>query len=396
MLRNGQYQLAVRLVNISDVMYLNISKMTEQQYDSIFVKKSKDEKSIDFREKCNGYITKCERIYSSLQPFSKEKFRELFYKEEHDRGIPKTLLLKDLFMYYVKEKEGIKIRTRERYKTSSNIFESFKKNVTVSDITPAFLKSFEEKKRLDGCSLSIISSYIIDLRTIINYFRKVVTIIPSSYEYPFTMGRYSIPKYTPKKVVLRNEEIQRFIDYEEFGNKYESYARDIWVLLYNCNGINFVDLLRMKWENVKGEYFVFFRMKTEKTRRINVQEITAWISPETTEILKRIGVQSSPYIIGKLQERYTESMFNNKCKKMRKEINKSLKILSDRLHLTVPIKIKSARDCFATTLNRAGVPITQISESLGHSNTVVTMNYLGSMTLEDSKKINQNLIVKTR
>jgi len=49
---------------------------------------------------------------------------------------------------------------------------------------------------------------------------------------------------------MSNEDIQRFIDYDNFESKQEKYARDIWVLLYYCNGINFADLLRMKM----GEY----------------------------------------------------------------------------------------------------------------------------------------------
>jgi len=40
-LKNNQYNLAVRLVNGNDVMYLNVAKMTEQQYEMIFVKKIK-------------------------------------------------------------------------------------------------------------------------------------------------------------------------------------------------------------------------------------------------------------------------------------------------------------------------------------------------------------------
>lgn len=395
-LKNNQYNLAVRLVNGNDVMYLNVAKMTEQQYEMIFVKKIKDEKSIAFREKCNGYITKCERIFNSLYPFNKEKLRELFFKEENETKIPVTLKLIDLFHYYSKEKKDLKIITRGHYRNTGNIFETYKKGVSVADVTPDFLREFENKKLKEGCTKPSVVSYLINLRSIINYFMHVEKLIPRSYEYPFGKGGYSIKRFTPKKLVMSNEDIQRFIDYDNFESKQEKYARDIWVLLYYCNGINFADLLRMKWENIKGDNFVFYRMKTETTRKSNIKEIVAWISPDVKEILDRVGVKGSPFILGRLKEGYSENMFFNKCTKLKKKINYKLQLIEKKLQLSLPLRLKSARDCYATSLDRAGVQITNISESLGHSNTLVTMHYLGSMNLEDSKKINQHLIYKTR
>ena len=166
--KNEKYNLTVRAVNGNDVMYLNVAEMTLKQYELVFVKKAMDEKSIEFRETCNGYLTKCEKIYAELKPYSKERLRELFFKEGNDLEIPQTLLLKDLFPYYTKHKEGNKIKTRQHYNTSMNVFETFKKGVSVGDVTPSFLFRFEEKKKKEGCTLSAISSYMVDLRTIIN------------------------------------------------------------------------------------------------------------------------------------------------------------------------------------------------------------------------------------
>jgi hypothetical protein len=54
-LKNNKYNLAIRMVNGNDVMYINVSKMTENQYDQVFIKKLKDKESIEFRDTCNGY-----------------------------------------------------------------------------------------------------------------------------------------------------------------------------------------------------------------------------------------------------------------------------------------------------------------------------------------------------
>ena len=77
--KDNKYNLCVRYTDKSDVMYLNIVDMTENNYKVVFEKMSMDPKSIEFREKCFAYVTKAEKIYTTLQPFDKKKFREMFY-----------------------------------------------------------------------------------------------------------------------------------------------------------------------------------------------------------------------------------------------------------------------------------------------------------------------------
>jgi len=46
------------------------------------------------------------------------------------------------------------------------------------------------------------------------------------------------------------------------------------VFLYRANGMNYTNLIRLKWSNIKGKYIVFTGMKTENTRKNNVKEIS--------------------------------------------------------------------------------------------------------------------------
>lgn len=390
--KDDKYNLAVRVVNGNDVMYLNVSEMTLKQYEQLFIKKSMDEKSIAFREKCNGYVTKCEKIYSEMNLYNKEQFRELFYKEGKDLTIPKTLLLKELFPYFIKQKKENKIKTRHHYNTSMNVFETFKKDVSIADITPAFLHRFEERKKKEGCTVSAISSYMVDLRTVINYFTNVVKLIPKSYEYPFGKGGYSIKSYFSNKLVMSKEEIQSVIDFKDFDSPQQEYARNIWLFLYRCNGINFADLLRMRWSNIKGGYFVFFRMKTENTRKSNIKEIVAPITPKVKDVLEKICDRDSPFIIGKLKEGYSEETFDNKNHKMKQQINRQLTLISDKLNLSIPLKIKTARESYATTLKRAGIATSRIGEMMGHANSIVTEHYLASLDMETTIEVNEAIL----
>ncbi|HAG16258.1 MAG TPA: hypothetical protein DCG69_07000 [Bacteroidales bacterium] len=55
------------------------------------------------------------------------------------------------------------------------------------------------------------------------------------------------------------------------------------------------------------------------------------------------------------------------------------------------LKVKTARDSYATTLRRAGVSKDDIGEMLGSSNSIVTEHYLASIDMESTFEINKHL-----
>ena len=388
-LKNDKYNLTVRMVNGNDVMFLNIAKITEDQYDKVFKKRLLDKNSIEFRETCNNYLPKCERIFDELKPFDKKKFRELFYDKEEE--ISQSLLLKDLFKDYFTNYKRIKELTRRHYRSTMNLFETFKPNANVFDVTPEFCREFEKSKLDSGCSPAAISSWFRNLRRIINYYSKVESVIPRHYDYPFKEGGYQIKSYMPSKLVLSNDEIKSVVDFKDFENPEQEFSRDVWLLLYRLNGINFVDLLRMRWTDIHGNCLVFFRRKTELTTIKNVKQIRAPLIPGALDLINKIGLKSSPFILGELPEDYTENTLVNKSDKMRKVINRNLRFLTDKLNLSKPLTLETARDCYATCLKRSGKPIEKISEMLGHSNILVTQLYLGGMNLDETFDTNDDL-----
>jgi len=389
--KNDNYNLSLRVINGNETMFIPITKLTTKQYELIFIKKSLNQDCIDFRNNCNELISKAERIYNTLKPFNKVEFRRLFNLVDEEPSIDKnSLLLKDLFQIYINDNKTIKRGTRNRYKTSMNVFERFKPGYEVLDIKVNYLMEFERVKS-DTCSIPTISSYMRDLRSILNYFSKEDVRIPKTYEYPFGRGKYTIKNHNPKKIVMKNHEIQKVVEYNDFDSPQQEYARDVWLFLYRCNGINFADLLRMRWDNIKGGCFIFHRKKTETTRRNNVKEIVAPIGDKVQKLIDKIGVNESPFIIGELKEGYNESTFDNKSHKLRQTINRELSKISLKLQLTVPLKLKTARDTYATTLKRAGVSNSVIGEMMGHSNSTVTEHYLDSLDTERTFLINDVL-----
>lgn len=395
-LKNENYNLSIRVIDGKNQLYLNISKMTESQYNKIFIKKDMGQNTIEFRRQCQEQITKAEKIISEIKVFDRNVIKQSFFKKDTQENQTETtqisLKLDDLFKTYCDENEHLSIRTKIHIKQSKNVFTRGNNDLTILEITPEFLKKIERKRLQEGVSISSINSNFRDLRTVINYFMKRKNVIPTGYFYPFGKSGYSICEYFPKKQVFTNDEISQIINLDKFESHDEEFARDIWELLYRCNGINFADLLRLRWDQRNGNCFVFFRKKTENTRKKMRQEIVVPINQKVENIISKVGDKNSPFLLGFLKDGYTDENFDYMNRKVRKSVNKSLKQISKRLDLSITLQLKTARDSYATVLRRKGVSIDIISEMLSHSNTTVTKHYLDSLDNETVFKVNENLI----
>jgi integrase len=389
-LKGGKYNLAARMVNGNDVMYINLQKMTESQYDKVFNNKVKDEESRKFLDTCNSYIAKCEGIFSDLKPFNKETFRKRFWETDKDK--PKSLFLTELFDYYIENKENIKPTTIDSLRYTRNRFENFKEGATVGDVTVSFLKKFE-RNEIEVCnSQATIDHHMRNLRTIINYFTHIVKVIPKEYEYPFGKGGFTISSYFPSKQVLKESEIKSVIDFNDFKSEEHRFARDVFVLLYRLNGANFADLLRMRWSQIDGDYIFFTRKKTESTRRNNKKLITVPLTDKLLDSISLVGDKDSPFLLGMLKDGYDEETFKNRNHKIKQQINRNLNDIGEQLKLSRPLNLGSARDCYSNTLNRNNTDIKKISQMLGHSNVIITEHYLAGLNPDVTFGINDPIL----
>jgi len=303
-----------------------------------------------------------------------------------------------LFDTYCTQNEDIKLKTRNHFRGTANALETYRPGISVGDITVDFLKRFEKQKKRDGWSQPTLDSHFRNLRRIINYFTSEVKLIPKQYEYPFGKGGYSISSFFPNKIVLKEHGIKSIINMTDFTNEKQEYvkeleyARDIFLLLYYFNGANFADALRARWDQIQGDYIIFTRKKTETTRKNNKKDIVVPITPKLQKLINKLGDRESPFILGLLKEGYEETTFENKNHKIKQQINRNLSIIAQKLNLPVPLNLSKARDCYATTLMRNGESRDNIGQMLGHSNSIVTEHYLGSLDAEKTFAINSSLL----
>lgn len=406
-LENDKYHLTLRVSNKQEVLYLRLgAQMTVKEYEKHFVKKSFDKEVDKIRSKFEKCIDRAKKILPSIEPFDSTMFRKKYFDTKFDpdkivsEEQKKRGTINHLFQNYIKvktESKEIRLSTAKLMTGSLNNINKFKTGLTYEDITPEFLHQFEHwylnKDRIDGKrnSLASYGGLCRNIKAVLNYHRKK-KIIPPTYDYPFY--DYKIPNFVPPKRVISNSEIQKILDCRDFKNVWDEYARDIWEMLYRLNGSNFIDLLLLRWDNIQGNKFVFYRHKTSGTRRNNIRPIEVVINPKLQKLIDKIGRKESQYIIGQIkQENYTQEYLLERNKKLKARYNTRLKKLGKRLGLTLSLDISMARDAYANTHKRAGTNPLKISENMNHSDPrTTTLHYLDNFEFDSDVDVNDVLL----
>ena len=390
--KSGKYPLRLRVTNNKEVRFISLGvDYSEKEYDLIF-NKSATGVLLTHRNKAHEILTKALRINESLFPFDFNKFKELLKREEA-AARPKTLFIKDLFNDYIDKKKSLgRIKTASSYKTSLNSLLKFRSTLLITDITPEFLLAYEEWMITNngGNLTGTVGLYLRSLRSIINHAIQTGQ-APKDYRYPFTKHLYIIPIRRKAKKALKKEEIIQITQLTEFNNKTEETARDLWLMLFYCNGINFKDLILLKWEDRVDNCFVIMREKTKRTSRANPRPIKIPVIPRLQTLLDKIGKKDSAYVLGMIREEMSEQTIMNKKKKVIDTINENLKAIGKRLGLSVDLLSKTARDAYATSLKKSGVAIDKIAEQFGHYDTGVTQHYLDGFDDDELLKLNELL-----
>ena len=124
-----KYPLCVRANIKHDTIYLQISqdrttnkyvKLTKQQFELVFVKKSLDTQSIEFRERCRTHITRCEKILSILgDNYTRDEFVKLYKNNgEVVNNQPfNSLVLTDICNHYIDNTSGRSVKYKSHLRT---------------------------------------------------------------------------------------------------------------------------------------------------------------------------------------------------------------------------------------------------------------------------------------
>ena len=356
--------------------------LSADEWKKVNSEKLRDENLKETRFKMNALKNRAIKIIEGLTPFSFKKFEEAFYENAIDF---KSLTLSNLFDRYIAihNKKG-SVGTAISYRTTKNSLLEYKKSLSLFDITPAFLEEYEAYMLNRKKSLSTVGIYLRQLRSIFN--DSISRSLISKDNYPFGKNKYVIPVSANTKKALSSEDLQALLN-QAPDKKEEQKALDFWILSYLCNGMNFCDILRLKPENIDGDFITFIRAKTKNTKKGSQQQIKVPIHPRAKVIIERwkCDLPDALYIFPVLKEGHTPIQVKYLIQDFIKNNNKYMDVIRLRLGISQKCNTYSCRHSFATVLKRKNVNTEYISESLGHSSILTTSAYLASF--EDKTKV---------
>lgn len=382
--KNGKHSVKIKITFNRDRKYFATDiDLTKEDFEKVMSNQRRTPEQKSIKKKLDYYLNKAENILENMPVFTFAKFEDFYLSDRN--------LLNTISQAYKERIEDLKldskISTALNYQCAKISIENFaetkykKKYLQFAEITPKMLKQYENFMIENGKSTTTISMYLRTLRTLFNRLEIDKSIYPFGKE---ANKKYEIPSSRNIKKALTIKEINQIYHYEAEPNSTEAMAKDYWMFLYLCNGMNVKDLCLLKWSNIDDNRLTYVRAKTRTTSK-KKNEIEVSLKPQTLEIIKKWGqpsISKDTYIFPHLQKEMTAEKQRMIIQQLTKTINKYIKRIALNLGINRDITTYYARHSFATILKQSGANISMISDLLGHSSVNVTQNYLGSFAME--------------
>lgn len=278
------------------------------------------------------------------------------------------------------------INSAYRYRSARRAFEKVCPSDRLGDeISVEALNICEDRLRTEGLSYTTINIYMRTLKATLNALHVQTS--------PLFGGRgYHIPCASRRMMALSREDIAAIAQFK--GTPAQNRYRDLWLFSYLCNGINFRDMLFLRYSNISNDEIVFIRNKT-RNKWEHPRTIRAVITPLMLNIMARSGngASNSPdtFIFPYAHDGMTPSEEISMVRRVTSLCNKVAAIISQKTGLP-HFSTYSARHSFATCLQRAGADLLYISESLGHSSLEMTRNYIDGYDKKYREKLSRKLL----
>ena len=332
--------------------------------------------------KLQSYENKAVGIINSLPVFTWNIFEKYYFTNSAAKST-----LKEAYSIYSKNLMATEnIGTAYSYDCAQKSLHKFSPDAKFGDVTPDFLKKYEKWMLSQGRSITTVGIYLRTLRRLFNVGINDGIILKELY--PFGKNKYEIPTGNNIKKSLTLNEIALIYYYKAEPRSIKQMAKDFWLFIYLCNGINVKDLCLLQYANIqKGDILEFNRAKTVLTKR-KVEPIRVILSDDLKAIIKKYGNvkhNSNTYIFKVLKKGLAPVKQRTLIQEFTRIINKHIRIIVEELGIKKDVTTYVARHSFATILKRSGASTEFIGEALGHSNVKTTQNYLAGFE-DDYKK----------
>lgn len=272
-------------------------------------------------------------------------------------------------------------RLSEIYNTTCNCLMRYTNgnDLSFDSFDSHFIMSFETYLK-KFVSMNTSSFYMRNLRAVYN---RAVEEGIIEQNYPFRHVYTGVDK-TIKRAVSLNV-IRRLKNADLNNSPKLAFARDIFMFSFYTRGMAFIDIAYLKKSNLQNGRLVYFRRKTKQKLFIKWEQCMQ-------EIVKRYSNPKSPYLLPILLRSGVKE--RNDYRNMSSKINERLRTISQKIGLETPVTMYVARHAWASIAKSKNIPLSIISEGMGHDSEMTTRIYLATLDTQAIDRAN-NIIIKS-
>lgn len=282
----------------------------------------------------------------------------------------------------VKLKQHDRIRTSETYALSLNSFKKFRNgdDIMLDCITTEIMEDYEAWHYKRGVLPNTASFYIRVLRAVYN---RAVDEGLIENRYPFRHVYTGVDKTVKRALPLAM--IRKIKALDLTLNPAQDFARDMFMMSFMLRGMSLIDMAFLRKSDLRNGYIVYRRRKTG-------QRLTVKWTKEMQTILDKYPQNRSQYLLPIIKRPGTNERYT--YRNAGYNINRNLKAIASQLGITIPLTLYVARHSWASAAKAKRIPLSVISEGMGHDSEATTQIYLASLDNSVVDKAN-SLILKS-
>lgn len=267
----------------------------------------------------------------------------------------------------VRLKQNGKVRTSETYKSALSSFKKFRQDedIMLDCLTSEIMEAYEAWHKNRGVAPNTISFYTRILRAVYN--RAVDDDIIENrnpFKHVYTGVDKTVKRALPLPVIKKIKALDLSL------NPSLDYAREMFLMSFYLRGMSFIDMAFLKKSDLKNGYVTYRRRKTGQ------QLIIEW-TKEMQMILDKYPENATDYLLPIIKNPGTNE--RRTYRNMGYNINHNLKKIAKIVGVQIPLTLYVARHSWASAAKAKGIPLSVISEGMGHDSEATTQIYLASL-----------------
>lgn len=275
-----------------------------------------------------------------------------------------------------------RIRTSETYAATLASFMKFRdgQDILLCEIDGDTMMLYEAWLKANGNCPNTTSFYMRILRAVYN---RAVEKELTERKYPFKHVYTGIDKTVKRAVPLKA--VKRIKELDLTLKPHLDYARDMFLFSFYTRGMSFIDMAYLKKSDLKNGILTYRRRKTGQQLTIKWEKcmeeiVTKYEGRSAMQYL--LPIITNPLVDERKQ--YLNAIFR---------VNTALKKVASLVDLPIPLTMYCARHGWASIAKSKNIPLSVISEGMGHDSEETTRIYLASLDTSAVDRAN-SLILK--